>query len=223
MSVKAVVFDVDGTLVESEGVWDEVRRGLAAQDRVPWPDEATAAMIGLSTGEWSRYLVERVGIAGTPEDAARRTIEGMVAAYGREDLTIPGAADAVRRIAERYPVAVASSSPPVLIEAALASLGIRDAVSVEVSTEQVPRGKPFPDGYLKACEELGVEPAEAVAVEDSRNGIRSALEAGMAVVAIPPAFHPPPAHLLAKVPVVLDSIEQLTPDVVEAAARRARV
>ena len=123
-------------------------------------------------------------------------------------------------MADRYPVAIASSSPRVLIDAAVEALGIGDLLQATVSTEEVERGKPAPDGYLRACELLGVAPGEAVAVEDAPNGIRSALAAGMAVVAVPPHFHPPSAELLAEATVV-ESLDQLTLDVVAEALSRA--
>lgn len=212
---RAIVFDMDGTLTDTEQAWDDVRRGLAAADGVDWPPTATTDQMGMSTPEWSAYLVERVGLRGTPEDAARRTIEGMAELYrsGRVAL-LPGATDAVRRMAAVAPLAVASSSPPVLIEAGLGQMGVIDLVGVRVSTEEVPRGKPAPDGYLEACRRLGVDPGDAVAVEDSSNGIRSAHAAGMKVVAVPPHFHPPSADVLALADAVVDDLDALTPGLV---------
>lgn len=211
----AIVFDLDGTLTDTEPAWDRVRRGLAAEDGVDWPPEATTAMMGMNTREWSTHLSERVGLAGTPSDAARRTIEALRAMYADGSLEmIPGAADAVRRMAAEWPVAVASSSPAVLIDAGLAALGVADLVNVRVSTENVAHGKPEPDGYLEACRQLGADPAGCVAIEDSGSGLRSALAAGMKVVAIPPAFHPPASDLLARADAVLASITDLTPALV---------
>ncbi len=209
----AVVFDMDGTLIDSEEIWDEIRRGLAASDRVPWPPEATRAMMGMSTPEWSTYLADVVGLRGTPAQVARRTIDAMADAYRAGRVTIlPGAVDAVRRMAELAPLAVASSSPRRLIEVGLDLLGVAELVGVVVSTEEVARGKPAPDGYLAACEQLGVDPATAVAIEDSTNGLTSALAAGMKVVAVPPLFHPPAADLLDDVDAVIPTLDDLTVD-----------
>ncbi len=212
---QAIVFDMDGTLTDSEEEWDVIRRGLAEEDGVPWPDGATQAMMGMSTPEWSTYLVESVGLRGTPEEAAQRTIGGMADAYhaGRIPL-LPGAVDAVHRMAEVAPLGVASSSPRVLIDAGLELLGVRDLVGVIVSTEEVERGKPHPDGFLAACEQLGVDPASTVAIEDSTNGIKSALAAGMKVVAVPPRFHPPAADVLERAHAVVDNLDALTVDLV---------
>ncbi|QXT63849.1 HAD family hydrolase [Tessaracoccus palaemonis] len=216
----AIIFDLDGTLIDTEESWDIVRRGLARDAGLAWPDGATQAMMGMSTQEWSAYLVDAVGLPGTPDEAARLTIEAMAAHHRAGVDVLPGAVEAVRRMADRYPVAIASSSPRVLIDAAVEALGIGDLLQATVSTEEVERGKPAPDGYLRACELLGVAPGEAVAVEDAPNGIRSALAAGMAVVAVPPHFHPPGAELLAEATVV-ESLDQLTLDVVAEALSRA--
>ncbi|WGT46292.1 HAD family hydrolase [Tessaracoccus lacteus] len=216
----AIIFDLDGTLIDTEESWDIVRRGLARDAGLAWPDGATQAMMGMSTQEWSAYLVDAVGLPVTPDEAARLTIEAMAAHHRAGVDVLPGAVEAVRRMADRYPVAIASSSPRVLIDAAVEALGIGDLLQATVSTEEVERGKPAPDGYLRACELLGVAPGEAVAVEDAPNGIRSALAAGMAVVAVPPHFHPPSAELLAEATVV-ESLDQLTLDVVAEALSRA--
>lgn len=214
MRPDAIVFDLDGTLTDTEATWDVVRRGLAEEAGVPWPDGATEAMMGMSTGEWSRYLSEEVGLPYDAEESARRTIEAM-AEHHRQGVTVlQGAVESVRRMAERYPIAIASSSPRVLIDAAVESLGLGDLLGATVSTEEVERGKPAPDGYLKACELLGVDPTRSVAVEDAPNGIRSALAAGMTVVAVPPHFHPPSEDLLART-TVLDTLDELTHELVE--------
>lgn len=205
----AVVFDMDGILIETEPIWDEVRRGLAAAEGRPWPDEATAAMMGMSTQEWSAYLAETVGLAGTPQQVAAHVIDGMADAYADHLPVLPGAVEAVRRMAAGRPVAIASSSPRRLIDLVAAELGISDALSVTVSTEEVTRGKPAPDGYLKACELLGVDPARTVAVEDSTNGVRSAHAAGLTVVCVPPGFHPPAADVLGLAAAVLASLDEL--------------
>lgn len=200
---------MDGTLIETEETWDQVRRGLAASQGLAWPAEATAAMMGMSTGEWSGYLVEVVGLPVTPEQAAAQTIAGLQDRYRHGIPVLRGAVEAVRRMARRFPVAIASSSPRVLIEAGIAALDIGDALTASVSTEEVARGKPYPDGFQRACELLGADPSRSVAVEDSSNGIRSALAAGMAVIAIPPTFGRPADELLAKT-TVLDSLDDLT-------------
>lgn len=214
--LQAVVFDMDGTLTDSEQEWDVVRRGLAEADRLAWPEEATKAMMGMSTPEWSAYLVETVGLFGSAEEVARRTIDAMADAYREGRIPVlHGAVDAVNRMAEIAPLAVASSSPRVLIEAGLGLLGVRDKVAVVISTEEVARGKPHPDGFLAACDALRVDPAATLAIEDSTNGLKSALAAGMRVVAVPPRFHPPAPDVLARAHAVIDDLDALTVDLVQ--------
>lgn len=210
-SVAAVVFDMDGVLTDTETIWDEVRRGLAAEDGAPWPEGTTEAMMGMSTPEWADYLATTVGITGDP---ATRTIEAMAAHYREHLPTLPGAVEAVRRLAKRWPIGLASSSPRLLIDSSLQALGLTDLIRVSVSTEEVAAGKPAPDGYLRACELLGVAPASAVAIEDSTNGLRSASAAGLAVIAVPHEAFPPAADALALADVTVGSLDEVTVELV---------
>ncbi|MGC4153658.1 MAG: HAD family phosphatase [Propionicimonas sp.] len=214
--MEAVVFDMDGTLTDTESTWDVVRRSLADEDGVPWPEGATQAMMGMSTQEWSAYLAEVVGLRGTPEEAARRTIEGLQKIYRTELRVLPGAPEAIARIGSRWRLGLASSSPRLLIDQAAAAMGVLDRFATTMSTEELHdgAGKPAPDVYLEVCRRLGVEPQRAVAVEDAPNGIRAAHAAGMKVVAIPPHFHPPTPDVLALADVVIDSLDELTIDLV---------
>ena len=205
----AVVFDMDGILIETEPIWDEVRRGLAADEQRPWPDGATPAMMGMSTQEWSTYLATAVGLAGSAEEIATRVIDGVAARYAVGLPVLPGAVAAVTRMAEQGPVAIASSSPRRMIDLVTERLGLTGVLAVTVSTEEVERGKPFPDGYLEACRLLAVDPARTVAVEDSTNGVRSAHAAGMVVICVPPAFHPPAADVQALAAAVLGTLDEL--------------
>lgn len=212
--IAAVVFDMDGVLTDTETIWDEVRRGLAAADGVPWPDGTTEAMLGMSTPEWSDYLATTVGVRGTAPEIAERTI-GQMAAHYREHLpTLPGAVEAVERLAAHWPLAVASSSPRRLIDASLATLGIARHFRTSVSTEEVAAGKPAPDGYLRACELLGVEPGRAVAIEDSSNGLRSASAAGLHVIAVPQDAFPPDRDALDLAAVQVGGLDEVTVDLV---------
>lgn len=210
--IAAVVFDMDGVLTDTETIWDEVRRGLAREDGLPWPDGATEAMMGMSTPEWADYLATVVGVGGDP---AERTLEAMAARYRDHLPTLPGAVEAVQRLATRWPLGVASSSARRLIDTSLATLGIADLIRVSVSTEEVDRGKPAPDGYLRACELLGVAPSRAVAIEDSSNGLRSASAAGLRVIAVPHEAFPPADDALALADVVVASLDEVTVELVE--------
>ena len=212
--IDAVVFDLDGVIVDSEQVWDEVRVELVHEARLPFPPEATRAMMGMSSPEWSRYLVEVVGLPGTPNQANEAVVERMLVRYAEGPPFIPGALEAVERIGARWPLAIASSSNRELIDLVLEAAALESLVRVAVSSEEVGRGKPAPDVYLEATRRLGVEPQHAAAVEDSHNGIRSAKAAGLRVVAIPNLHFPPDAESLALADVVLASIGELTVEVV---------
>ncbi|MDO5498100.1 MAG: HAD family phosphatase [Propionibacteriaceae bacterium] len=205
----AFVFDMDGTLTDTESLWDEVRRGLAAEAGLEWPDEATDAMMGMSTAEWSAYLVDTVGLPGPPERAADEVIDAMAARYHQHLPTLPGAVDSVRRVAALLPIGLASSSPRRLIDAVLDELGLADLFGATVSTEEVERGKPAPDGFLRVCELLGADPTRCAAVEDSSNGLRSAHAAGMTVIAVPHQWHEPAADALALAAAVVPSLDDL--------------
>jgi HAD superfamily hydrolase (TIGR01509 family) len=214
----AFVFDMDGVLTDTESIWDEVRRGLAADAGLIWPDEATPAMMGMSTPEWSAYLVGTVGLTGPPEQVAETVIDAMATRYRERLPALPGAVEAVRRVAAVLPIGLASSSPRRLIDASLATLGIAELFAATVSTEEVERGKPSPDGYLRVCELLGAEPARCACVEDSSNGIRAAHAAGMTVIAVPHAFHPPTEGALGLAATVIDGLDALDAELLTALA-----
>jgi HAD superfamily hydrolase (TIGR01509 family) len=217
--IAAVVFDLDGVIVDSEQVWDEVRAEYTREMGGQYTERATRDMMGMSSGEWSAYMAEELALPGTPDEINAAVVERMLARYGEAPPLIPGAVEAVRAVAERWPVAIASSSNPELIEVVLAAAGLAGLVRHAVSSQEVERGKPAPDVYLEAARRLGVEPAQAAGVEDSQNGILSAKAAGMLVVAVPNVHFPPDQHALAQADVVLESIRELTPDVISSAAR----
>jgi HAD superfamily hydrolase (TIGR01509 family) len=212
----AVIFDLDGVLIESEQVWDEVRRGVAAAAGRPWPPDTTTALQGMSTPEWSRHLVEVVGVPGPAEQVAAEVIDRVADRYRRDLPLLPGAVDTVRTLAVRWPLAVASSAPPVLIRLVLETAGIADCFRAVVSSEEVPRGKPAPDVYLAAALRLESEPTSCVAVEDSANGLRSAAAAGMVVVAAPNQHYPPPPDALALAAAVVPGVAAITPELLGA-------
>jgi HAD superfamily hydrolase (TIGR01509 family) len=204
--VEAVIFDLDGVLIDSEQVWDEVRQDFARTHGGVWTPEATRAMQGMSTPEWGAYLVSEVGVRLSAEEASAGVIAEMEKAYAAHLPVIPGAVEAVREVASRFPVAIASSAPAVLIKVFLDVTGL--PVPVAVSSEECAAGKPSPDVYLLAASRLGVAAASCYAVEDSTNGLRAALAAGMTVLAVPNPHFPPADDVLAQVR-VLSSIADL--------------
>jgi HAD superfamily hydrolase (TIGR01509 family) len=212
--IDAVVFDLDGVVVDSEHVWDEVREQLAHERGGQWHPGAQQAMMGMSSPEWSRYMHDVIGLREPPDEINAEVVRRMEARYEQELPLIAGAVDAVERLAGTFRLAVASSSNRPLIDEVLSASGLARFFEATVSSEEVPRGKPAPDVYLEAARRLSVEPARSAAVEDSGNGIRAAQAAGMRVVAIPNRRYPPPPDALALADVVLDSVSDLTASVV---------
>ena len=206
----AVVFDLDGVIVDTEQVWDDVREQLVRERGGRWHDGAQAAMMGMSSPEWSRYMHEELGLAAPPEEINDEVVRRMLSRYRAELPLIDGAVPAVRRLVEGFALGVASSSNRPLIEAVLERAGIADAFAAVVSSEEVARGKPAPDVFLEATRRLGVAAERCAAVEDSGNGIRSAHAAGMRVLAFPNRHYPPEPDALALADVVLSSLDELT-------------
>ncbi len=213
--IEAVVFDLDGVLVQTEEVWDEVREQLVRERGGRYDAEAQRAMMGMSSPEWSRYLHEELGVADAPAEISAEVVRRMLARYEERLPLIPGALEAVERVAARWPLALASSSNRELIEAFLDASGARRHFRAAVSSEEVARGKPAPDVFLEAARRLGVDPSRCAAVEDSHSGLRSARAAGMRVIAIPNASYPPDDDALALADVVLPSLAELTLEVVD--------
>jgi HAD superfamily hydrolase (TIGR01509 family) len=208
--VEAVVFDMDGILIDSEPVWEEVRRSLVAERGGRWQPDSQRRLMGMSTAEWSRYLASELGVDMPPDDIARTVIAAMVDRYRARLPQLPGATAAVERMAARWPLGLASSSPRSLIDAVLARAGLENRFAITVSTEEVPRGKPAPDVYLRAALGLGVQPGRCAAVEDSTNGLRSAHAAGCQVIAVPRPEFPPDPDALALAARTLGSLDELT-------------
>ena len=214
-SIEAVIFDLDGVLVQSEEIWDAERRALAAEHGKPWPEGATQEMMGMSSIEWSRYVHDRIGVPLAPEAISAEVVRRVEARYRVSPPWIDGALDAVRRIGARWPLGLATSSNREIIDLVLQQGGLKDLFPITVSTEEVGAGKPSPDVYLTAAARLGHSPERCAAVEDSTNGLLSAGAAGMRVIAIPNAAHPPEERGLRVAAVVLDSITELTPEIIE--------
>ena len=213
--LEAVLFDQDGVLIDSEGAWDAARRAIVTENGGHWKAEATRAMMGMSSPEWSRYLHDELGVALAPAEISQRVVARLLAGYERSLPLLSGAMDAVKRVAARWPVGLASSANREVIDAVLAASGLAGVFGATVSGEEVGRGKPAPDIYLEAARRLGVDSAQSAAVEDSTNGLRAAAAAGMSVVALPNREFPPADDALALASVVLDNLDQLSVEMLE--------
>lgn len=207
----AVIFDLDGVLVDSEQAWDAARKDVVVAHRGAWREGAERDMLGMSSKEWPVYLVERLGVQLTPEEVNRAVVDAMLRGYERRLPLLPGAKEAVERVHARMPIGLASSSNREVIDVVLDRMGVAPLFTATVSSEEVGRGKPAPDVYLEAARRLGVEPGDAMAIEDSENGIRSAHAAGMRVVAIPNPHFPPAPEALGLADEVLGGVDELMP------------
>lgn len=209
----AVIFDLDGVLVDAEVWWDEVRLAWAGQLGRSWTAADQAAVMGANSLGWARIMRQRLDLDLSPEQIVDDIVGAMVQRYATHGAPlIPGAVAAVRRLAEAgVPIAVASSSHRLVIDAALDSLGIAGLFRVVVASDEVAHGKPAPDVYLLAARELGVDPSSCLVVEDSLNGVLAARAAGMTVALVPNAAVPPAAGAREAASMILDSLAELNP------------
>jgi HAD superfamily hydrolase (TIGR01509 family) len=207
-----VIFDLDGVLVDSEQAWDQARKDVVAANGGEWKTSATRDMLGMSSKEWPVYVVEELGAQLTPDEVNTAVVEAMLAGYREHLPLLPGAREAIERLSEHHTLGLASSSNRPVIDVVLETMGVTDRFAATVSSEEVERGKPAPDVYLEAARRLGAEPANSAAVEDSTSGLLSAKAAGMLVVAVPNASYPPEQRGLDAADVVLESLDELTPE-----------
>jgi HAD superfamily hydrolase (TIGR01509 family) len=209
--IEAVVFDLDGVLLDSEQIWDEVREQLARERGGRWHEGAQRAMMGMSSTEWSQYMHDEIGLPESPDEISAEVVRRLEEQYRQHLPLLDGAVEAVERLAARWPLGIASSSNREVIDLVLELSGLALFFKVTVSSEEVARGKPAPDVYLEAARRLGVAPERSAAIEDSENGIRAAKAAGMRVVAIPNPHFPPDPEALEQADVTLRSLAELSP------------
>lgn len=215
----AVIFDLDGVLLDSEPRWNGAKEALVRESGGHWHEGAATTMIGMSSPEWSAYLRDELGVPMDADAISRDVVRRMEESYRRELPLLPGAGEAVRELAGCWPLGLASSSNREIIDLVLELAGFARAFQVTVSSEEVQRGKPHPDVYLAAARRLGVDPDRCVAVEDSGSGLRAADAADMAVIAVPNPHYPPDARALALAAATVPVVGDVTPALVETAAR----
>jgi HAD superfamily hydrolase (TIGR01509 family) len=215
-AIGAVIFDLDGVLLDSETAWVEVKKQFTEESGGHWKESARLDMLGMSSTEWSRYMHDELGVPVSPERISSEVADRLVGRYRQRLPLLPGAVGTVRELARNWPLGLASSSNRNVIDLVVAEAGLADAFRVTVSSEEVERGKPAPDVYLEAARQLAVEPTACAAIEDSTNGIRSAHAAQMAVVAVPNPDFPPDPEALSLAEMTLDSLEELTPQRIRA-------
>jgi HAD superfamily hydrolase (TIGR01509 family) len=212
----AVIFDLDGVLLDSEQRWNEAKEALVREAGGTWRDEAPRVMMGMSSPEWSAYLRDELGVqrdlVAISDDVVRR----MHSSYEDGLPLLPGALDAVRALGARWPLGLASSSNREIIDVFLERSGVGGLFRATLSSEEVARGKPAPDVYLETASRLAVDPRACVAIEDSANGLRAAAAAGMPVIAVPNPHYPPDDDALALAAATIEVVGEVTPELVEA-------
>ena len=210
--MQAVIFDMDGLLVDSEPVWDKARKAMADIAGKPWSTLDHDAVMGVSTDEWADYMIERLELTMTRQEVIDEVIGRMTAMYREGVPYLPGATDLVDMAAARFRTGLASGAHPALIDIVVADEPMVDKFEVVVAADEVGRGKPAPDVYLEAARRLGVDPADCVCLEDSGNGILSGVAAGMKVIAVPDPRFPPATEKLDRAVLVFGSLTELTPE-----------
>ena len=218
MTIDAVIFDLDGVLIDSEGVWNEARQEVTRQHGGRWSADAQRAMMGMSSTEWSAYLHDELGVELSPQAISDEVVARLLDLYRERLPLLPGARERVVALADTWPLGLASSANRPIIDLVLELAGLSELFQATVSSEEVPHGKPAPDVYLEAARRLSVAPARCAAVEDSSNGLRSAAAAGMTVIAVPNREFPPSADALELADDVVESLAQLTPELVRGLA-----
>jgi HAD superfamily hydrolase (TIGR01509 family) len=215
--IAAVVFDLDGVLVDTESVWAEVREQLALESGGRWTATSQRDMMGMSSPEWSRYMHDELGVPLAPATISEQVVEGLEARLREHVPLLPCARETVAVLAASWPLAIASSANRPVIDLVLELTGLDALFRATISSEEVPRGKPAPDVYLEAARRLRVDPTSCAAIEDSANGLRAAAAAGMRVIAIPNREFPPDPKALGLADEVLGSLAELGPDQIRGA------
>ncbi len=209
MTQYSVIFDLDGTLIESEQIWRDVRHNFTIEHGGRWRDDAQKKMMGMRTQEWARYMHEELGVALPPDEIAEQVVD-IVRKRMQDDVPLlPGATAALERLASQFRLGVATSAALAVAKTVLRETAWEKFFSVVVSADEVAHGKPAPDVYLRAIDIMKAEPKSTAAVEDSGSGIRSAHAAGLAVVAIPNHDFPPDKDALSLAARILKDLNEL--------------
>jgi len=212
------MFDLDGVLVDSEQLWNQAKEELVREAGGRWREDAPRAMMGMSSTEWSAYMRDELGVERDTDEINRDVVGRIERLYRAELPLLPGAAETVHALSGRWPLGLASSSNREIIDLVLDLAGLADSFVATVSSEEVDRGKPAPDVYLEAARRVGVQADRCVAIEDSSNGLRAAVAAGMAVIAVPNPHYPPDEDALELAAASVHSLRDLTPELVERAS-----
>lgn len=205
--IKAVVFDLDGLLIDSEPVWFRARAEMFGRFGLEWTDADQKRLMGVSTATWIEYLTKKLQGRMSSTEIAEESLSKMVSYYRAGEVPLmPGAGQALEACAGRYKLGLASGSPRVLIDAALSGATWQLFFSEMLSSDEVNRGKPAPDAYLEIMRRMGVASKETVVIEDSGNGILAGKAAGVRVIAVPNPNLLPAPEALREADAVIDSL-----------------
>jgi HAD superfamily hydrolase (TIGR01509 family) len=218
--VQAVVFDLDGIILDSEQTWNEARTQLARQYGRTWTHRDQVDMMGSSPRTWPAQMAQKLSLPLAPEDIRQSVVGTLLESYKRSLPIVPRAPEVARALATNWPLGLASSSDRAVIDYVLELADLSNLFTVTVSSEEVDNGKPSPDIYLETCRRMGVDPKNCVAIEDSWSGLVSAASAGLAVIAIPNKTYQPSREFVQLADVTLQDISDLTPAIVMAAIKR---
>ena len=214
MPIEAVVFDMDGVLVDSEVYWEQSRVEFARDRGKVWTGALQRLAMGRSTIGWATVMRENLGLSESTDDIIAEMKARVIAQYEECMPTRTGALESVRHMQKHFRVGLASGSPTEIIKAVMQITGLDQVFEVMIYGDRVPRGKPAPDIYLEALQALDVSPAASLGIEDSANGLRSLKAAGMYAVAAPSPGFPLTDDVLELADAHITTLEHFTVDLV---------
>ncbi len=215
MAIEAIIFDMDGLLVDSEPLWEEARQVFAARVGKPWNRQDKVNITGVSTDEWAQYMIDRMELDATLQGVQEDIIDQMAAMYEQKIPFLPGAVEAVHWAAARYPTALASGSPHRLIDIVTQSPELEGRFQAIVSADEVGIGKPDPAVYLETAKRLDIVPEKCLCLEDSPVGVLSGRRANMYVINVPDAELPLTPEQAKHADLVLESLEDYSAEVIK--------
>jgi HAD superfamily hydrolase (TIGR01509 family) len=209
-AIAGIIFDMDGVLIDSEHLWDQARGNVVHALGGRWDAADQRNVMGHNSQQWAAYIQQHCGIRRDARAIIDIVIAELIGLYRQHGLPLlPGAIAVVQALAAHYPLGVASSAARPIIDFVLDAAGIRFDFTTVVSADEVLVGKPAPDVYLRAAQQLGIAPPHILVFEDSSSGILAAQAAGMRVIALPNRTYPPASQVLALASIVCPSLAEV--------------
>ncbi len=213
--IKAIVWDMDGLLIDSEPVWDLARKRMAAAHGVhDWNQQDHFNVMGVGTAEWVEYMIERIGLTMPPAEVEAAIVDHMAAIYLEEIPFRPNAVEKIQWAASLYPSCIASGSPRKLIDIVSADPRVAPHMQFTLAADEVGLGKPDPAVYIEAAKRLGIAAESCLCLEDSPNGVLAGHRAGMKVINIPDPEMPLTAEQAEYAHVVLESLAEFSAETI---------